>query len=110
MVYFSWLTKAEGCVLAGVLSEGQLQELANCYGKDIDANLRFARHHTHLLLNEREKEKAAKTVFLLTSLPSKGSVIVLGISFLSGQHGGRSAVHNLSPKIVTVSLMRDPHR
>lgn len=36
--------KLEGCVLAGVLSENELKALADCYGMDMDADLRFAHY------------------------------------------------------------------
>jgi hypothetical protein len=37
-----------GCVLDGILSEDQLQGLADCYGWDKDANLRFTGYPAHL--------------------------------------------------------------
>lgn len=36
-----YLTGSLGCVLNGVLSEDQLQSLADCSGLDKDADLRF---------------------------------------------------------------------
>ncbi|TWU70917.1 hypothetical protein ED733_000688 [Metarhizium rileyi] len=37
-----------GCVLDGILSEDELQGLADCYGLDKDADLRFAGYRAHL--------------------------------------------------------------
>lgn len=37
-----------GCVLDGILSEDQLQGLANCYGLDRCADLRFIGYQAHL--------------------------------------------------------------
>ncbi|CAG8429867.1 unnamed protein product [Penicillium salamii] len=37
-----------GCVLNGLLSDEQLQALADCYGLDKDADLQFNSHRTHL--------------------------------------------------------------
>lgn len=49
MLSTSWcLTGSLGCVLDGVLSEDQLQSLADCYGLDKDADLRFTGYRAHL--------------------------------------------------------------
>lgn len=39
-----WLMQVLGCVLDGMLGEDQLQVLAECYGLDKDADLRFTEY------------------------------------------------------------------